>query len=273
MTRYYRSLTIAGSDSGGGAGIQADLKTMSALGVYGMSVITSITAQNTCGVTAIQAIDPDIVTAQLEAVMSDIGTDSIKIGMLYNSNITRAVTQFIDRYHPENIVLDPVMISTSGHKLIEDETIKLIRDQLFGRATLITPNLNEAELLSGTAIGNEDDMLAAGEILLDMGCKAVLLKGGHLKNKRLTDILLRRDYDPFVLEGCRIETVNTHGTGCTLSSAIASFLARGEELPGAVASAKSYISAAIEAGAQVHTGNGHGPLNHFFKPTPLLTRD
>ena len=258
MIYYPKCLTIAGSDSGGGAGIQADLKTMSAIGVYGMSVITAITAQNTCGVKAIQPIDSDIVTAQLEAVLSDIGTDSIKIGMLHSVNIIKAVIEILDKYTPRYVVFDPVMVSTSGHKLIEDNTIDTIRETMFSRSTIITPNLDEASLLSNIPISEEKDMYKAGKKLLEKGCHAVLMKGGHLKSKIITDLLLTADGES-----------NTHGTGCTLSSAIASYLALGHSLSDSVKLAKQFVTSAIKTGSKVTTGKGHGPLNHFFAPQPL----
>ena len=269
MVYYPKCLTIAGSDSGGGAGIQADLKTMSAIGVYGMSVITAITAQNTCGVKAIQPIDPDMVTAQLEAVLSDIGTDSVKIGMLHSVNIVKAVIEILDKYTPRYVVLDPVMISTSGHKLIEDDTINIIQKTLFSRSTIITPNIDEAMLLSSISISQEKDMYKAGKILLKKGCHAVLMKGGHLESKIMTDLLLTVDGEEYIFEAENIPTSNTHGTGCSLSSAIASYLALGYTLPDSVSRAKQFVTSAIKAGKEVSTGNGHGPLNHFFDPQPL----
>ena len=205
MIYYPKCLTIAGSDSGGGAGIQADLKTMSAIGVYGMSVITAITAQNTCGVKAIQPIDSDIVTAQLEAVLSDIGTDSIKIGMLHSVNIIKAVIEILDKYTPRYVVFDPVMVSTSGHKLIEDNTIDTIRETMFSRSTIITPNLDEASLLSNIPISEEKDMYKAGKKLLEKGCHAVLMKGGHLKSKIMTDLLITADGEEYIFKA---ETYN-----------------------------------------------------------------
>lgn len=269
MIYYPKCLTIAGSDSGGGAGIQADLKTMSAIGVYGMSVITAITAQNTCGVKAIQPIDSDIVTAQLEAVLSDIGTDSIKIGMLHSVNIIKAVIEILDKYTPRYVVFDPVMVSTSGHKLIEDNTIDTIRETMFSRSTIITPNLDEASLLSNIPISEEKDMYKAGKKLLEKGCHAVLMKGGHLKSKIMTDLLITADGEEYIFKAENITTSNTHGTGCTLSSAIASYLALGHSLSDSVKLAKQFVTSAIKTGSKVTTSKGHGPLNHFFAPQPL----
>lgn len=269
MKRYPTCLTIAGSDSGGGAGIQADLKTMSALGVYGMSAITAITVQNTLGVRAVYPIPAEIVGEQIEAVMEDIGADAIKIGMLHNTACVQRVVEAIDRFKPAHCVLDPVMISTSGHRMIEEEAIALIRSALFRRITLLTPNTDEVEFLTGIAIRRLDDMYRAGEALLSAGCRAVLMKGGHLRMQQMTDILIQRDTAPLLFTDSYVETGNTHGTGCTLSSAIASYLALGAELPDAVATAKQYITQAIAAGAEVTTGGGHGPVNHFVDPKPL----
>ncbi len=267
--RYPVALTIAGSDSGGGAGIQADIKTFSAIGVYGASVITSVTAQNTQGVRGIQAISPEILKGQLDAVFEDITIDAVKIGMVHNKTAAEIIVETIDRFSPAYIILDPVMISTSGNKLLQDDAIEVIVRELFRRSTLITPNVDEAEYLSGLKISSEKDMdLAAGK-LLSLGCKAVLMKGGHLKTKDMTDILYMSGMSPVRLSVETIETFNGHGTGCTLSSAIAAYLALGMELSDAVGSAKKYITQAIQNGKDVRTGPGHGPLNHFLAPVPL----
>lgn len=269
--RYPVALTIAGSDSGGGAGIQADLKTFSALGVFGASAITSITAQNTQGVRGIQAISPEIVEGQIHAVFEDLTVDAVKIGMLHNREAARIVARSIDRFSPSKIILDPVMISTSGSKLIEDETIEIIVRELFHRVTLVTPNIDEAAFLSGMPIRDEEEMGIAAQKLLSLGCRAVLMKGGHLEGKEMADILFTRDEEaPLRLAVPTIHTQNTHGTGCTLSSAIAAYMALGKELPEAVRAAKDYITAALRAGADVKTGHGHGPLDHFFAPVPLI---
>ena len=270
MYRYPVALTIAGSDSGGGAGIQADIKTFSALGVYGASVITSVTAQNTQGVRGIQAISPEILKGQLDAVFEDITIDAVKIGMLHNKTAAEIVVNTIDTYSPSYIVLDPVMISTSGNKLLQDDAIDIIVRELFKRTTLVTPNIDEAEFLSEMKITSEKEMGQAADKLLAMGCRAVLMKGGHLKGDKMTDILYTEDRPPLRLSAETIETANGHGTGCTLSSAIAAYLALGNNLPQAVKSAKDYITKAILAGKDVRTGHGHGPLNHFFSPVPLI---
>ena len=269
--RYPVALTIAGSDSGGGAGIQADLKTFSALGVFGTSAITSITAQNTQGVRGIHAVSPEIVEGQIHAVFEDLTVDAVKIGMLHNREAARIVARSIDRFSPSKIILDPVMISTSGSKLIEDETIEIIVRELFHRVTLVTPNIDEAAFLSGMPIRDEEEMGIAAQKLLSLGCRAVLMKGGHLEGKEMADILFTRDEEaPLRLAVPAIHTQNTHGTGCTLSSAIAAYMALGKELPEAVRAAKDYITAALRAGADVKTGHGHGPLDHFFAPVPLI---
>ncbi len=268
--RLYRTvLSIAGSDSGGGAGIQADIKTISALGVYATTAITAVTAQNTCGVSSIEPVSPLLVKAQIEAVLSDIGADAIKIGMLHNMATAKAVSEAIVQYNPQYVILDPVMISTSGHKLIEDETIDFIRNTLMKQASLITPNIDEAALLAQCEIQSEKEVYTAAEKLLNTGCQAVLMKGGHLKGETMTDILFTKNKNPLVLKEKHITSQNTHGTGCTLSSAIASYLALGQQLEDAVIAAKRYITQAIEAGSTVTVGKGHGPLNHFFNPTPL----
>ena len=268
--RLYRTvLSIAGSDSGGGAGIQADIKTISALGVYATTAITAVTAQNTCGVSSIEPVSPLLVKAQIEAVLSDIGADAIKIGMLHNMATAKAVSEAIVQYNPQYVILDPVMISTSGHKLIEDETIDFIRNTLMKQASLITPNIDEAALLAQCEIQSEKEVYTAAEKLLNTGCQAVLMKGGHLKGETMTDILFTKNKNPLVLKEKHITSQNTHGTGCTLSSAIASYLALGQQLEDAVIAAKRYITQAIEAGSVVTVGKGHGPLNHFFTPTPL----
>lgn len=268
--RYPVALTIAGSDSGGGAGIQADIKTFSALGVYGASVITSVTAQNTLGVRGIQAISPEILKGQLDAVFEDIRINAVKIGMVHNQVAAGIIVDALDKYAPSYIILDPVMISTSGNKLLHDDAIEIIIKELFPRATLVTPNIDEAEYLSGITISSEKEMEQAAGKLLASGCHAVLMKGGHLKGKEMIDILYMEDKAPLRLMAETIETNNGHGTGCTLSSAIAAYLALGNKLPQAVGLAKEYITNAIRAGKDVTTGHGHGPLNHFFAPKPLL---
>lgn len=268
--RYPVALTIAGSDSSGGAGIQADLKTFSALGVYGASVITAVTAQNTLGVRGIQTISSEILKGQLDAVFEDLPIDAVKIGMLHTKKAALLVAEALDFYQVKNIVLDPVMISTSGSRLMEDETIEIIVNQLFNRIDVLTPNLDEASFLTGITIRTEKEMEQAAHILLHKGCRAVVMKGGHLDKGEMTDILFAIDQPPHRLTIPAIYTENSHGTGCTLSSAMAAYMALGKTLPEAFYLAKRYISDALSAGADVKTGHGHGPLNHFFAPFPLL---
>lgn len=266
--RYVRVLTIAGSDSGGGAGIQADLKTIASLGCYGMTAITAITAQNTLGVTAIHGVPPEILKAQLQAVLDDIGVDAVKIGMLHSPEIVEVVAWAIDHYKLGNVVLDPVMVATSGDTLVGQDTIKVLVRELFGRALIVTPNLDEAALLLGHPIDSIAELDGAAFELLGLGAKSALLKGGHLPGDDLVDVLAQPDHALIHLQSQRIESRNVHGTGCTLSSAIACFLALGLELPQAVTQARSYILRAIEKGARVRTGQGHGPLNHGHAPVP-----
>jgi hydroxymethylpyrimidine/phosphomethylpyrimidine kinase len=266
--RYPRVLSIAGSDSGGGAGIQADLKTFSALGCYGMTAITAITAQNTLGVSAIHGVPADILKAQICAVMDDIGADALKIGMLHSAEVVRVVAWAIDNYRIQHVVLDPVMVSTSGHRLIQSDTAQVLVSELFPRATLVTPNLDEAALLLGRAIPGKDELDAAAAELLALGAHAVLLKGGHLPGDEVVDLLAWGD-QRLRLQSPRIDSSNVHGTGCTLSSAIAAHLALGRELPQAVSEARDFILQAIASGADVRTGSGHGPLNHAHAPLPM----
>lgn len=268
MARYARVLTIAGSDSGGGAGIQADLKTFAALGCYGMTAITALTAQNTRGVGGIHAVPPAFLKAQLQAVIEDIGVDAVKLGMLHAPEVVEVVAWAIDHYGLQRVVLDPVMVATSGDRLIAQETVQVMVRELFPRAAVVTPNLDEAALLVGHRIAGEGDMQAAAAELLSLGARAVLLKGGHLPGDEVVDLLLRHDAGPARWTARRIASRNLHGTGCTLSSAIACGLARGDDLPHAVGAAHAYVQGAMRAGAEVATGHGHGPLNHGFAPRP-----
>jgi hydroxymethylpyrimidine/phosphomethylpyrimidine kinase len=268
--RYVRVLSIAGSDSGGGAGIQADLKTFSALGCYGMTAITAITAQNTCGVTGIHGIPPGMLKAQIDAVVQDIGVDAVKIGMLHSPEVVRVVADAIRTYQLPHVVLDPVMVATSGDRLIATETASVLVQELFPLAEVITPNLDEAGWLLGRTIEGVDALAAAVDGLLALGAPAALLKGGHLPGDWVVDVLATRGGVRQRLESARIATRNGHGTGCTLSSAIAAHLARGLPLPQAVERARAYILGAIAAGADVTTGRGHGPLNHGHAPVAQL---
>ena len=263
---YSRVLSIAGSDSGGGAGIQADLKTIAALGCYGMTAITALTAQNTCGVRAIFDVSVTMVAHQIDAVVEDIGVDSVKIGMLHSADIVQAVAQAIDRHTLKNIVLDPVMVATSGAVLIEHPAIEALICELFTRATIVTPNLDEAALLVRKPVDSEQSMAVAAQELLAMGAPAVLLKGGHLPGDQVSDLLMIADGQTYWMRAPRIQTANTHGTGCTLSSAIASYLALGLSLVDAVQAARQFVRGALSAGAAVQTGQGSGPLNHSHAP-------
>jgi hydroxymethylpyrimidine/phosphomethylpyrimidine kinase len=269
--RYARVLSIAGSDSGGGAGIQADLKTFSALGCYGMTAITALTAQNTVGVAGIHAVPPAFLKAQLCAVLDDIGVDAIKIGMLHAPEIVEVVAWAIDHYRIAHVVLDPVMVATSGDRLIEEATVDVLRRELFPRASVITPNLDEAALLLGRPLRGESDLDQAAADLLAQGARAVLLKGGHLPGDQVVDLLATPAQPWLRLRSARIASRNVHGTGCTLSSAIAAYLARGLALPQAVEQARAYILEAIRSGAEVQTGRGHGPLCHGHAPVPMVT--
>lgn len=270
--QYPRVLSIAGSDSGGGAGIQADLKTFSALGCFGMTAITALTAQNTCGVRAIHPVPPDMLRAQIDAVLEDIGADAVKVGMLHSPEIVRTVAQAIDRHQLSRVVFDPVMVATSGAKLIDDPAIAVLVAELFPRTALITPNLDEAALLVGRPLASAQDMAQAAAELVARGARAVLLKGGHLTGDTVIDVLLEASGEPIWMAAPRIATANTHGTGCTLSSAIAAHLALGATLTQAVQQARDFVRQALQAGASVKTGQGSGPLNHGFAPLPMQLR-
>lgn len=267
--RYPRVLSIAGSDSGGGAGVQADLKTFAALGCYGMTAITALTAQNTTGVRSIHAVPLAILADQIDAVVEDIGVDAVKIGMLHSAPTVEAVAAAIDRHGLRQVVLDPVMVATSGARLIDPAAVAALVRELFPRTLLVTPNLDEAAMLVDRPLRSEADMEAAARQLLAMGAPAVLLKGGHLDGDTVSDLLLAGDGAPLWLRGPRIATANTHGTGCTLSSAIAAGLACGAGLEQAVRQAREFVRAALQAGASVRTGQGSGPLNHGHAPLPM----
>lgn len=258
------AVTIAGSDSGGGAGIAADLKTFAALGVYGACVVTAVTAQNTKGVQAIHNVPADFVAAQIDAVFSDLNVAAVKVGMLGSAATIDAVAAGLARYAPRHVVLDPVMAATSGERLLAADAIAALR-KLIARASVLTPNLPEAAaLLDAPVARNEDEMRAQGQKLLTLGAGAVLIKGGHAGGKDSTDLLVEpAGYTRF--GGRRIDTENTHGTGCTLASAIAANLAKGCMLGEAVGEAKTYVSAAIAAADRLKIGSGRGPLHHFAK--------
>lgn len=259
-------MTIAGSDSGGGAGIQADLKTFAALGVYGTSAITAITAQNTLGVRSIHSVPGAMIRDQIDAVLDDIGTDAIKIGMLHNPEVVEVVADTLTRHSCRRVVLDPVMRATSGDALITGATKELIVSRLFPHVSLITPNIPEAELLLGIEINSKAGMQAAAKALIELGAQAVVVKGGHLNTVSTSEdclvYRLKADLRIQWFQAPRIETVNTHGTGCTLSAAIGVGLAQGHELPEAVRLAKAYLSEALARGAKRTLGKGHGPIGH-----------
>ena len=271
---YIPVLTIAGSDSCGGAGIQADIKTFSALGTYAMSVITAVTAQNTLGVRAIQIQPSDVITSQIRAVMEDIPPKAIKIGMVGNSSAVVAIADALRSYDVENLVVDPVMVATSSDRLMEEDSLVTFIQSLIPLATLLTPNIPEAEVLAKMTILNVEDMRVAALKILDYGCFAVLVKGGHLAGEYKPDLLVWRDAAGVASERLftypTISTPNTHGTGCTLSSAIAAFLARGLKLEDAVAEGREYLQRALVAGSDVLLGRGHGAVNHLFDPEVII---
>ena len=270
-------LSIAGSDSSGGAGIQADLKTFSALGVYGATAITAITAQNTLGVVSQMALHPQMVREQIIAVMDDLHPSVVKIGMLSNAEIVKAVAEVLSEYKPK-IVLDPVIVSTSGHRLLSVEAQDVIKEKLLPISELVTPNIPEMETLTNMPLSSFEEKEKAANYLLSLGAKAVLLKGGHEDGEVKTDVLYSKGQQSTVngqqsLSSESISTKNVHGTGCTLSSAIAAFLALDYSLEDAVKEAKLYITEAIRAGADVKIGHGFGPVNHFFNPKPLFKNE
>jgi hydroxymethylpyrimidine/phosphomethylpyrimidine kinase len=261
MERVRTALTIAGSDSGGGAGIQADLKTFSALGVFGMSALTAITAQNTLGVTAVFELPPDIVAAQIDAVVTDIGVDAAKTGMIANSEIIKVVAAKVREHGVSTLVVDPVMVATSGDRLLREEAVAALRTELLPLATVVTPNLPEAGVLIGREISSPAEMHDAARAIVGLGARSVVVKGGHLDGDAV-DVFY--DGQRFLeLPARRIETTSTHGTGCTLASAIAALLAKGEPLEQAITQAKVYVTAAIERAYPI--GHGHGPVHHFHQ--------
>ena len=267
MTTPAIALTIAGSDSGGGAGIQADLKSFAALGVYGASAITALTAQNTTGVRAIHDVPADMVRQQLEAVLEDLPVAAIKIGMLSRRETIDAVAGVIERLAPEvPVVLDPVMVASSGDLLLQQDAVEGLRRRLIPLAALTTPNLPELEVLTGELPGESvEEMAAAGQKLLDDGGAAVLVKGGHMRGETCYDVLVTPGNPPMVLQSTRLNSRNTHGTGCTLSSAIAALLAKGQPLADAVSGAHDYLQAALAAAVDMEVGQGHGPVHHFHR--------
>ena len=265
MKQYRRALTIAGSDSGGGAGIQADLKTFAACGCFGMSAITAITAQNTCGVTAIHPVPIEMLAAQIRAVLDDIGVDVVKIGMLHSTEVIDVVAELLHEYKVTNVVLDPVMVATSGDPLIKEDAIIAMQERLFPLVRLITPNVPEAEILLAEKI-EAGSLVQSAQLMAERFSTSVLAKAGHLLGDQVVDVLYDSENDvcrEYTNE--RLETKNSHGTGCTLSSAIAAHLATGMSLNESVAGGIDYVHAALQAGAGYRVGHGHGPVHHFFK--------
>lgn len=261
---YRRVMTVAGSDPSGGAGIQADIKTISACGCYATSAIVAVVDENTVGVTGVHEVPVGFVTGQMHSILDDIGTDAVKIGMLHSSDLIRAVRDVLDEY-PDitNIVLDPVMVATSGDPLLQADAVETLRDVLIPRCLVITPNIPEAEILLGSKIRHQDELPDAAKELAKLGT-SVFLKAGHLTDDELVDIFYNADTREFTrLSSARVATANTHGTGCTLSSAVASFLAKGHSLTDSATLAKQYINNAITAGAAYSIGRGHGPVHHF----------
>lgn len=271
--KYPSVLTIAGFDGSGGAGIQADIKTISALGCYATSVLTALPVQNTQGVRNIFPIPVEAVSEQIDAILDDIFPDAIKIGMVHTPELVETIVKTLAKYKKVPIVFDPVMVATSGHRLIEEKTIETIIEKLFPISDIITPNMDEAAILAKMEVKNLDDMKIAGERIKELGCKNILLKGGHLETEMITSLLYndQNDYQTFKSE--KVDTKNTHGSGCTLSSAIASFIARGKSMDEAVAFAQYYVSEAVLKGSDVQTGKGNGPLNHFFNPQKLIKNE
>ena len=256
-----RVLTIAGSDSSGGAGIQADLKTFSAFGVYGMCVVTAVTAQSTVRVNGVTGVAPQLVSLQFESVLSDIGVDGVKTGMLQNAGIVQVVVRKLQESRIPHIVVDPVLVAKSGHPLLEQRGVEILKNELIPLATLVTPNIPEAEIFSEMPIHNLEDVKSAAKKICDLGCRSVLVKGGHLQGEAI-DLLFDGDAF-FSLTSPRIDTKNTHGTGCTLSAAIIANLVKGKSLGEAVRISKSYVTEAIQKSFSL--GKGHGPLNHFVR--------
>ncbi len=266
---YPSVLTIAGFDGSGGAGIQADIKTISALGCYATSVLTALPIQNTTGVKSIFSIPEHIVGEQIDTILEDIFPNSVKIGMVHSSKLVEIIVDKLKQNPHLPIVFDPVMVATSGHQLIEDNTIQTIIRQLFPIADVITPNLDEAAILAGMKIESIDEMKIAGKKIMKLGCKSLLLKGGHLKSKQLTSLYFSTNGTVKSFEFPKYKTNNTHGSGCTLSSAIASYLAQKKSLSEAVRLGQDYIHQAIYHGKDVVIGKGNGPVNHFFNPQKL----
>jgi len=275
MTQYkYPSvLTIAGFDGSGGAGIQADIKTISALGCYATSVLTALPVQNTMGVRNIFPIPVQAVSEQIESILDDIFPDAIKIGMVHTPELVETIVETLAKYKKVPIVFDPVMVATSGHRLIEEENIQTIIEKLFPISDIITPNMDEASILANMEVKTLDNMKIAGENIKKLGCNHILLKGGHQTTEKITSLFYNDKGDFQTFESLKLNTKNTHGSGCTLSSAIASFIAQGKSIDEAVTLAQNYVSEAIYHGRDVQTGKGNGPLNHFFNPQKLIKNE
>ena len=270
---YTSVLSIAGFDGSGGAGIQSDIKTVSALGCYSTTVLTALPVQNTQGVRNIHSISTAAVAEQLDAILEDIPPQAIKIGMVHTARLVETIVDKLSSYPDIPVVFDPVMVSTSGHHLIEQDTIQAIKALLLPIADMITPNMDEAAILAEMDVNDLNDMTIAGERIFPMTPGGILLKGGHQKGRTLTSLYMDVDKDVYAFEMNKIDTKNTHGSGCTLSSAIASFIARGESKLDAVTLAQNFIEQAIFHGRDVVIGKGHGPLNHFFNPTKLIKNE
>jgi hydroxymethylpyrimidine/phosphomethylpyrimidine kinase len=271
--KYPSVLTIAGFDGSGGAGIQADIKAISALGCYATSVLTALPVQNTQGVRNIYSIPVQAVAEQIEAIFEDIVPDAIKIGMVHTPELVTTIVQTLSKYPKVPVVFDPVMVATSGHRLIEEATIQTIIEQLLPIAAVITPNMDEAAILAGMEVKTLEQLRIAGERIKALGCQTVLLKGGHQETPRITSLFVDRDGMYHAFETAKLTTRNTHGSGCTLSSAIAAFIARGKSLYDAVTLGQEYVYQAIAQGSDVQTGKGNGPLNHFFNPQKLIKNE
>lgn len=271
--KYPSVLSIAGFDGSGGAGIQADIKTISALGCYATTVLTALPVQNTQGVQTIFSIPVEIVAAQIEAILDDIFPDVIKIGMVHTPELVEIILQTLSKYKTVPIVFDPVMVATSGHRLIEEKTIQSIIEKLLPISEIITPNMDEAALLANMEVKTIADMHSAGIKIKNLNCKSVLLKGGHQTTANITSLFLNEKDKIYTFETKKFDTTNTHGSGCTLSSAIAAYLAQGKSLLDAVALGQNYTYDAIKNGKDVKTGKGNGPLNHFFNPLKQIKNE
>lgn len=271
--KYPSVLTIAGFDGSGGAGIQADIKTTSALGCYSTSVLTALPVQNTQGVQKIYPIPLEAVADQIKAILDDIVPNAIKIGMVHTPQLVETIVSTLTRYPKIPIVFDPVMVATSGHRLIEDETITALTTLLFPIADVITPNMDEASILADMKVEMLEDLYTAGKKIKKLGCKTILLKGGHQETSTITSLFYDEHENFYSFKTIKFNTNNTHGSGCTLSSAIAAYIAQGKTLYEAVSLGQQYIYQAIENGIDVQTGHGNGPLNHFFNPQKLIKNE